>query len=85
MTFTGKIVNPGLFKTYSIEIDMENLAVNTIANADDLMNEDRETAMMMQKKSNAITKNFESLDEMGRVKRAFEYLKKVIKGWIKDF
>jgi hypothetical protein len=37
---------------------MENLAVNTIANSDDLMNEDRETALMMQKKSsNGIIKN----------------------------
>ena len=32
--YTGKIVNPALIKTYSIEIDVQDFAVNTIANSD---------------------------------------------------
>jgi hypothetical protein len=41
MAFTGKIINPGIFNNYCIEIAMENLAVNTIAIAEDLGLEDR--------------------------------------------
>lgn len=32
--YTGKIVNPALIKTFSIEIDVQDFAVNTIANSD---------------------------------------------------
>jgi hypothetical protein len=31
MAFTGKIITPGIFSSYCIEVAMENLAVNTIA------------------------------------------------------
>lgn len=69
---------------------MDNIAVNTIANSDELMVEDREAAMIMQKNQpghNRATQGpskVESLDEMTQAKRAFEYLKKMVKGWIKD-
>ena len=54
------------------------------------MVEDREAAMIMQKNQpghNRATQGpskVESLDEMTQAKRAFEYLKKMVKGWIKD-
>lgn len=55
---------------------MENLAINTIANSEELMMEDRETAMIMQKKTNATGNQFvgtitESLDEMSKVRKGF--------------
>lgn len=43
------MVNPGLYSSYCIEINVDNLAVNTIANSDELMVEDREAAMIIQK------------------------------------
>jgi hypothetical protein len=49
---TRRITNPGLYTSYCIEIEIDNLAVNTVANSDELVHEDRETAMMMQKNSN---------------------------------
>lgn len=36
-----------------MEINVDNLAVNTIANSDELGFEDRETAMMIQKNTGA--------------------------------
>lgn len=69
MSFTGKVSHPGLHKTYCVDIVMENLAVNTIANSDQLMIEDRETAQIMQRK-NYQGKN-ESLDEMSKVRKSF--------------
>jgi len=36
MAFTGEIKNSGIFSNYCIEVAMENLAVNTIAIAEDL-------------------------------------------------
>ena len=48
-TQTGRVINPGLYSSYCIEINVDNLAVNTIANSDELMVEDREAAMIIQK------------------------------------
>lgn len=33
-TQTGRIVHPGLYTSYCVEIDVDNLAVNTVANSD---------------------------------------------------
>jgi hypothetical protein len=41
IAFTGKIANPGIYSNYCVEVAMENLAVNTIAIAEDLGLEDR--------------------------------------------
>lgn len=38
-----------MYTSYCVEINIDNLAVNTIANADELGFEDREIGMMMQK------------------------------------
>ena len=61
---------------------MENLAVNTVAIAEDLGLEDRETAGLVIK-GNANANKWESLDEMSQVKKAFEYVRKMVKLWIK--
>lgn len=61
--FTGKITNPGIFSNYCIEVAMENLAVNTIAIAEDLGLEDRETAGLVNKKgANNNNNKWETLD-----------------------
>lgn len=89
-TQTGRIVNPGLYTSYCVEIDIDNLAVNTIANSDELGYEDRETAMIVQKnKKDQIAQNsggakVEYLDEMTQAKKPLEYIRKMIKGWIED-
>lgn len=62
MAFTGKIINPGIFNNYCIEIAMENLAVNTIAIAEDLGLEDRETAGLVKKGNNNNNTKWETLD-----------------------
>jgi hypothetical protein len=41
IAFTGKIVNPGIFSNYCMLVAMENMAVNTVAIAEDLGLEDR--------------------------------------------
>jgi hypothetical protein len=61
---------------------MENLAVNTVAIAEELGLEDRETAGLVIK-GNANSNKWESLDEMTQVKKAFEYVRKMVKLWIK--
>ena len=38
---TGKIINPGIYSNYCVEVAVENLAVNTVAVAEDLGMEDR--------------------------------------------
>lgn len=65
---------------------MENLAVNTIAIAEDLGLEDRETAGLV-KKGNANNSNakWETLDEMTQVRKAFEYVRKMVKLWVREF
>lgn len=89
-TQTGRVVNSGLYTSYCIEINVDNIAVNTIANSDELMLEDREAALIMQKNQPGHNHGkegmpkVESLDEMTQAKKAFEYLKKMVKGWIKD-
>ena len=61
--FTGKITNSGIFSNYCIEVAMENLAVNTIAIAEDLGLEDRETAGLVNKKgANNNSNKWETLD-----------------------
>jgi DNA polymerase epsilon subunit 1 len=82
--FTGKIMNPGIYSNYCVEVAMENLAVNTIAIAEDLGLEDRETAGLVMK-GNANANKWESLDEMSLVKKPFEYIRKIVKLWIKEF
>lgn len=65
---------------------MENLAVNTIAIAEDLGLEDRETAGLVNKKgANNNNNKWETLDEMTQVKKAFEYVRKMVKLWVKEF
>ena len=83
-TNTGRIINSGLYSTFCVEINLDNLAVNTIANSEELMTEDREAAMMMQKTGRGNADKIEYLDEMTPAKKAFEYLKKMVKGWLKD-
>ena len=61
---------------------MENLAVNTIAIAEDLGLEDRQTAGLVKKSNNSINK-WETLDEMSQVKKAFEYMRKLVKLWVR--
>ena len=61
---------------------MENLAVNTIAIAEDLGLEDRQTAGLVKKSNNSINK-WEPLDEMSQVKKAFEYMRKLVKLWVR--
>lgn len=78
----GKIINPGIYSNYCVEVAMENLAVNTVAIAEDLGLEDRETAGLVIK-GNANANKWESLDEMSQVKKAFEYVRKMVKLWIK--
>lgn len=83
--YTGKIQNEHLMKTYSVEITVQNFAVNTIANSEEIMMEDRETALMMQNKSNnPNASSVESLDEMSKVRKGYDYIKKMVKIWIKD-
>ncbi len=61
---------------------MENLAVNTVAVAEELGLEDRETARLVVQ-GNANSSKWESLDEMSQVKKAFEYVRKMVRLWIK--
>jgi hypothetical protein len=86
LAFTGKITTPGVYSNYCIEVAMENLAVNTIAIAEDLGLEDRETAGLV-KKGNANNSNakWETLDEMTQVRKAFEYVRKMVKLWVREF
>ena len=83
--FTGKIVNPGIFSNYCVEVAMENLAVNTIALVEELGLEDRQTAGLVIKNTNNNASRVQSLDEMGQVKKAFDYIRRMIKLWIKEF
>jgi hypothetical protein len=64
---------------------MENLAVNTVALAEELGLEDRETAGLVTKANNNNGTKWESLDEMGQVKKAFEYVRKMVKLWVKEY
>jgi hypothetical protein len=49
------------------------------------MMEDRESAIMMQSKSShPAASSVESLDEMSKVRKGFDYIKKMVKIWIKD-
>lgn len=49
--------------------------------------EDRDAALLMQKKNNTNpnASKVQAFDEMGKVKKSFEYVKKMIKIWLKDF
>ena len=64
---------------------MENLAVNTIALVEELGLEDRQTAGLVIKNTNNNASRVQSLDEMGQVKKAFDYIRRMIKLWIKEF
>ena len=64
---------------------MENLAVNTVALAEELGLEDRETAGLVTKANNNNGNKWESLDEMGQIKKAFEYVRKMVKLWVKEY
>ena len=46
--------------------------------------EDRQTAGLVMK-GNANSAKWESLDEMSQAKKAFEYVRKMVKLWIKEF
>lgn len=61
---------------------IENLGVNTVAIAEELSLEDRETAGLVIN-GNPNSNKWESLDEMVQVKKAFEYIRKMVKLWIK--
>lgn len=63
---------------------MENLAVNTIAIAEDLGLEDRETAGLVKRGSGGNSR-WETLDEMTQVRKAFEYVRRMVKLWVKEF
>ena len=82
---TGKILNPGIYSNYCVEVAMENLAANTVAIAEDLGLEDRETAGLVVKANANSLNKWESLDEMSQVKKAFEYIRKMVKLWIREF
>lgn len=66
---------------------MENLAVNTIAIAEDLGLEDRETAGLVKKTNanNNSNSKWETLDEMTQVRKAFEYVRRMVKLWVREF
>jgi hypothetical protein len=43
-------VYPGLYTNHTVEINIELLALNTIANADELKNIDKETSILIEMK-----------------------------------
>ena len=83
--FTGKITNPGVFSNFCMEVYMENLAVNTVAVAEELGLEDRETAGLVKRNNNAQAAKWETLDEVSQVKKAFEYMRKMVRLWVREF
>ena len=78
----GRINNPGLYCSDCFQVNMSNFATNAIANAEELMNVDRDAAMKMQKTK--LGQKFENLDDNSKARVAFEYLRKMVKAWIKD-
>lgn len=72
-TYTGRINNPGLYTSYCIEFDVANLPLNMIA----ICEEQQHQTVQQNKK-------VETLDEMGRVQTAFEYLRKMVRAFVED-
>lgn len=77
-TFTS----PGYYMSYSVEIDIQHLSLNTILLSDELKNVDRETSALIgeTKTKQEVT----SLDELVGGKLAFRVLKTLVAGWLED-
>lgn len=70
-SYTGRISNPGLYTSYCVEFDVANLTLNAIAMSE-------EQGQGVQAKG----KGTETLDDMGKVQTAFEYLRKMVRAFV---
>ena len=65
-----------MYLTYTVEIDILHLSLNTIALSDELKNFDKEATLF--------TSDDNNMDELVAAKTAFRVLKTLVVGWLED-
>ena len=70
-----------MYWTYCVEIDINLLALNTIALSDELKNTDKEASLLIE---NDQKHHIESIDELTTARYSFRFLKIMVTSWIED-
>lgn len=73
---SSEVVTAGMYVSYSVEINIFHLSLNTIALSDELKDIDRETTLLVSDDN--------TLDEFVAAKTAFRVLKILVLGWLDD-